>query len=89
MILIPPQVVISNVSLFNRPGEKLTFDGFISELDELDLSYNENDLRFDYVGLHFGEPEKNQYKYMLENFDDDWIDAGTQRNATIHKLRCG
>jgi signal transduction histidine kinase/ligand-binding sensor domain-containing protein/CheY-like chemotaxis protein len=86
---VPPQVVINNVSLFNRPGEKLTFDGFISELKELDLSYDEKDLRFDYVGLHFGEPEKNQYKYMLENFDDDWIDAGTQRNATYTNLDAG
>jgi signal transduction histidine kinase len=41
------------------------------------------------VGLHFGEPEKNQYKYMLENFDDDWIDAGTQRNATYTNLDAG
>jgi len=86
---VPPQVVISNVSLYNRPGEKLTFNGFISELDGLDLSYNENDLRFDYVGLHFGEPEKNRYKYMLENFDEDWIDAGTQRNATYTNLDAG
>ena len=85
----PPQVVISNVSLFNRPGEKLEFDGFISELDEIELSYNENDLHFDYIGLHFGEPEKNQYKYMLEGFDDDWIDAGIQRNATYTNLDAG
>ena len=86
---VPPQVVISNVSLFNRPGEKLNFDGFISELKELDLSYNENDLRFDYVGLHYGDPSKNQYKYMLEGYDDDWVDAGTQRNATYTNLDAG
>lgn len=86
---VPPKVVISNVSLFNRPGEKLKFDGFISELDELDLSYDQNDLRFDYVGLHFSEPEKNQYKYMLENYDVDWVDAGTQRNATYTNLDAG
>jgi len=86
---VPPQVVISNVSLFNRPGEKLEFDGFISDLEEVELAYKENDLRFDYVGLHFGEPEKNQYKYMLENFDKDWIDAGTQRNATYTNLDAG
>jgi signal transduction histidine kinase/ligand-binding sensor domain-containing protein/DNA-binding response OmpR family regulator len=86
---VPPQVVISNVSLFNELGKKLEFDGFISELKELDLSYDENDLRFDYVGLHFSEPGKNQYKYMLENFDKDWIDAGTQRNATYTNLDPG
>ena len=86
---VPPKVVISKVSLFNRPGEKIEFDGIISELNELDLSYDENDLRFDFVGLHFSEPEKNQYKYMLENFDDDWVDAGTQRNATYTNLDAG
>jgi len=86
---VPPQVVISDVSLFNRPGEKLTFDGFISELEALDLSYNENDLSFDYIGLHFGDPQKNQYKYMLVNFDDDWVEAGTQRNATYTNLDAG
>ncbi|RKY92022.1 MAG: hypothetical protein DRQ01_06825, partial [Ignavibacteriae bacterium] len=86
---VPPKVVISNVSLFNRPGEKLTFDGFISDLNEVELAYNENDLRFDYVGLHLAEPEKNQYKYMLENYDKNWVDAGTQRNATYTNLDAG
>ena len=86
---VPPQVVISNVSLFNRPGEKLEFDGFISEMKELNLSYNENDLRFDYVGLHYADPSKNRYKYKLEGFDKDWVDAGTQRNATYTNLDAG
>ncbi len=85
----PPQIVISNVSLFNKPRRKLKFDGFISELKELDLSYDENDLRFDYVGLHFGDPQKNKYKYQLEGFDKDWVDAGTQRNATYTNLDAG
>ena len=86
---VPPQVVISKVSLFNKPGEKIKYDGFISELKELNLSYDQNDLRFDFVGLHYGDPEKNRYKYMLENFDEDWLDAGTQRNATYTNLDAG
>ena len=86
---VPPQVVISNVSLFNKPDKKLEYDGFISELKELNISYNENDLRFDYVGLHYGDPLKNRYKYKLEGFDKDWIDAGTQRNATYTNLDAG
>ena len=86
---IPPQVVIGNVSLFNRPGEKLEYESFISELRELNLSYNQNDLRFDYVGLHYGDPSKNKYKYMLEGFDKDWVNAGTQRNAVYTNLNAG
>ncbi len=86
---IPPKVVISKVSLFNKPGEKLTHKGFISELKELIVPYYDNDLRFDFVGLHFSEPVKNKYKYILENYDRNWIDAGTQRNATYTNLAPG
>ncbi|UCH64928.1 MAG: hypothetical protein JSW63_09965, partial [Ignavibacterium sp.] len=86
---IPPQVQIANISLFNKPGERLIFDGFISELNEIILSYDQNDLRFDYVGLHFSEPTRNTYKYILQGFDEDWVDAGTQRNAVYTNLDAG
>jgi signal transduction histidine kinase/ligand-binding sensor domain-containing protein/DNA-binding response OmpR family regulator len=84
-----PQVVISGVTLFNRPGEKLNYDGFISELKEINLAYDQNDLRFDFVALHFSEPSKNSYKFILENFDKDWVDAGNQRRATYTNLDPG
>ena len=86
---IPPQIVITNVSLINKPEEKLNHKRFISELKELIVPYINNDLRFDFVGLHFGEPEKNKYKYILENYDRNWIDAGTQRNAAYTNLEPG
>jgi signal transduction histidine kinase/DNA-binding response OmpR family regulator/ligand-binding sensor domain-containing protein len=86
---VPPLVAITKLSLFNRPEEKLEIDGFISEIEKVELPYNHNDLRFDYVGLHFGDPSKNKYNYMLENFDEDWVDAGTQRNATYTNLNPG
>lgn len=86
---VAPQVVISNVSLFNRPDEKLALDGYIPELKEIGLSHSQNDLRFDFVGLQFSEPARNRYKFILENFDRDWVDAGTQRNATYTNLDPG
>ena len=86
---VPPRVIIKRISLLNRPDEKIEYNGFISELKELSLSYNQNDLSFQYVGLHFGEPLKNQYKYILEGFDKNWIDAGNQRTATYTNLDPG
>ena len=86
---VAPQVVVTNVSLFNRPDEKLAVNGYIPELNEIGLSHSQNDLRFDYVGLQFSEPARNRYKYTLENFDNDWVDAGTQRNATYTNLDPG
>jgi signal transduction histidine kinase/DNA-binding response OmpR family regulator/ligand-binding sensor domain-containing protein len=86
---IPPQVVLSGISLFDRRGEKLSYEGFISELKEITLPFDQNDLRFDFVGLHFSSPERNRYKYILENFNKDWVNAGTQRNATYTNLDPG
>ncbi len=85
----PPQVVISNLSLFNKPEEKLNYNGFIPEAKGITLPFNQNDLRFDYVALQYNEPLKNTYKYILENFDNEWIDAGNQRNATYTNLEPG
>ena len=86
---IPPKTIIEQISLFNKPNEKLKINGFISELKELVLSYDQNDLRFDFVGIHFSEPKKNKYKYILGNFDDKWVEAGYQRNATYTNLEPG
>jgi len=86
---ITPLVVLSNIELFNRPGEKLIYKGFLSEIKEIILPYNHNDIRFDFVGLHFSSPENNRYKYILENFDNNWSDAGNQRYATYTNLDPG
>lgn len=86
---IPPQIIISDVSLFNRPESELELDRHISEISELNLAYDQNDLRFEYVGLHYADPSKNIYKYILEGYDQDWVEAGTQRNATYTNLNPG
>jgi signal transduction histidine kinase/ligand-binding sensor domain-containing protein/DNA-binding response OmpR family regulator len=83
---IPPEVVLSSISILNKSDKKIEYKGFVSELEKLTLPYNYNDLRFDYVGLHFHESNKNNYKYILENFDKDWTFAGEQRNATYTNL---
>jgi ligand-binding sensor domain-containing protein/signal transduction histidine kinase len=38
-------------------------------------------LEFHYTGFSYYAPEKIQYKYKLENFDQNWVDAGTRRTA--------
>ncbi len=38
-------------------------------------------LSFGYAGLSFRAPQKIRFKYKLEGFDRDWIDAGSRRVA--------
>lgn len=91
-----PPVVITNFKLFNDPvlvGNKgehlLALDKRIEYLDELNLSYTHDVLTFEFAALSYTDPSKNQYHYMLEGFDKDWIDAGNSRSATYTNLDAG
>jgi ligand-binding sensor domain-containing protein/signal transduction histidine kinase len=55
----------------------------------VDLGPGAHHLEFDYAGLSFTAPEKVRFKYKLEGFDKDWIDAGTRREAYYTNLSPG
>jgi len=44
---------------------------------------------FHYAGLSFIGADQVRYKYKLEGQDEDWIDAGTRRDAYYTSLRPG
>jgi signal transduction histidine kinase/ligand-binding sensor domain-containing protein/DNA-binding response OmpR family regulator len=39
------------------------------------------EIEFEYTGIDFLVPHGVRFKYMLEGFDRDWIDAGARRSA--------
>lgn len=89
---IPPQVVISNIRLFNNPlevGAKSPLKEPLTENPTITLSHKQNELTFEYVALHFANAAKNSYAYRLEGFDEDWVSAGTKRSATYTNLSPG
>ncbi len=46
-------------------------------------------VQIDYAALSFTAPEKVQFRYLMEGFDRDWVDAGTRRQAFYTNLRPG
>lgn len=88
-----PSVIITGLEILNKPvipnkpGSPLTTD--ISETDEMTLTYDQNILTFYFAVMDFTKPEKNQYAYMLENFDKNWIYSGSKREATYTNLDPG
>lgn len=46
-------------------------------------------LNIEFAALDFTRPGKNQYKYMMEGLEGDWIDIGTRRMATFSNLKEG
>jgi serine phosphatase RsbU (regulator of sigma subunit) len=90
--LIPPKVVITDFKLFNKsvlPGKNSPLEKPIYETKNLTLNYDENDIEFDYFASNYVDPQKNQYAYKLENYEDEWRYVGNQRSAIYPNLPPG
>ncbi len=82
----------NHVKLDHETEDKkaFTIDSVINELSRLTLTHNEKLVSFDFAALHFSDPMNNQYAYMLEGFDDNWIYTDAKnRRATYTNLPSG
>ena len=57
--------------------------------DGLRIAQSERIVRIEFAALDYAAPERNQFSYRLEGFDEDWVKAGTQHNATYTNLPAG
>ncbi len=53
------------------------------------LDADERDLQIDYTALSFMAPENMRFRYRLEGYDTDWVDAGARRTAFYTKVPPG
>jgi diguanylate cyclase (GGDEF)-like protein len=81
-----PPVVITQVLKLNTPAD---FAAPHDTVREMRLGYKEDVITFRFAGLDFAAPAENRYQYMLEGFDTQWVDAGTQRQVTYTDLDGG
>ena len=92
--LVPPPVVITDFLLFNESvpinmKDKFSLGKNVRYLDEIDLEYDHDVISFEFASLNFTNSEKNEYTYMMEGFDNDWIYAGDRRQVTYTNLDPG
>lgn len=50
------------------------------------FKHNENTLDFSFSSLQFSEPEKNQYKYRLLPYEEDWVITGNKNFVRYTQL---
>ena len=88
---VMPPVYITSLEVNGH--ELLTDDGATLDLtltDEMKLDYHDaRMLSFSFASLSFCSPQKNQYAYMMEGFDNDWNLIGNQHKATYTNLPAG
>jgi len=79
-----PPIVVTAFSKFN---EVVRTD--LSPDEHIPLSYQDDFISFEFAALDYTAPEKNQYAYMLEGQDPDWVAAETRRHVDYTNLRGG
>jgi DNA-binding NtrC family response regulator len=88
----PPQVVISDIKLFDISlpiGGDSPLKKHINLAEAVELSYDQNDLTLEYAALHYSRSEEIIYQYKLDNYDKNWRNAGTHRFANYTNLEPG
>jgi len=90
---VPPPLVLTNFQLFNKD---VSFDDPDSPLkttiettQKIVLHHNQSSFSLDYAALSFFDPGKNQYAFMLENFDKGWNMVKGQRRASYTNIPPG
>jgi diguanylate cyclase (GGDEF)-like protein len=77
--LIPPVVI-----------ENLIADDFqFLPNDRILIPSSKDKIEFHYTALSLRVPERVRFKYRLDGYDQDWVDAGTRRVAYYNNLRPG
>ncbi|MBI4471966.1 MAG: response regulator [Acidobacteria bacterium] len=77
---IPPAVAIEGILVNGEPLEVK---------DGLSIGPGAADVEIAYSGLSLNTPNAVTFRYQLEGWDYDWIDAGTRRSANYSRLAPG
>ncbi len=79
---VKPDVVLEDIKVLDvslkSDSSEIKLPKSILKLDELHLSYMQNNISFEFTSIHFSRPQKNKIAYLLEGFNNHWI--STDRN---------
>jgi signal transduction histidine kinase/DNA-binding response OmpR family regulator len=76
----PPTVVIETLKVNRHLVKRATMTS---------IPPGRRDLEIEYTGLSFRNPRAVRFRYMLEGFDPEWVDAGARRTAYYTNLPPG
>jgi len=91
-IYVPP-IVFTQLQLFSKVVEAgavgSPLEKIIDDTRELVLTHKQNIFSIGFAAIDYVEPQKIQYAYKLEGFENDWNYVGTQQIATYTNLPKG
>lgn len=87
-----PNVVITDIRVLNKSDwhkHFLPYEQFRHHNRTIELTNKDYFFTVQFASLDYTNPKENEYMYMLENFDNDWIEAKKNRMATYTNLDPG
>ncbi|MDO7173766.1 hybrid sensor histidine kinase/response regulator transcription factor [Mariniflexile sp. AS56] len=94
IILLTPK--ISSFRLNNRKIEsgdsingRVLLDKAISEIQNITLKYDENNISFEFEAIFLSNPNQVKYIYKLQGVDEHFVNAGFNRSVNYSNLQPG
>ncbi len=88
-----PPVILSNLYIFNSvilPGQNNSpLKKHINETEAFTLKHHHSSFSIAFSSLNYTLPQKNKYRYKLQGFDSEWVNAGTRNRAYYSNLKPG
>jgi len=88
-----PDVVITDFKILGEKVPVGTEDSPLQQdilyTEEIVLSHQDKAISFEFAALNYTNPEKNQYTYIMEGFEDKWNYVGTRQFANYTNLPPG
>ena len=85
--MLAPKVILNGLAILNKPKN---LGKSLENIHKIELPFKENSIGLAFSALHFLQEENIQYKYKLENFQDDWIEpTSNQPTASYNNLAPG
>lgn len=84
---VKPKTYIIDFQLFNKTV-KIDNNSHLKQnitlTKELNLDYSDYVFSFEFAALSYTNPNKNQYRYKLEGFDEEWIKTDANRRFVTY-----
>lgn len=82
----PPELVLTNFKVNN---EDFLLPQASEDTKSIVLASDQNNMTFEFSGLHYVEPGRIEYKCILEGYENEWRDLKTEHKVRYTNLSYG
>jgi signal transduction histidine kinase/ligand-binding sensor domain-containing protein/AraC-like DNA-binding protein len=90
---LPPLPMLTSIAVNHEElkpaAQNSLLNKSIKSTSHINLKARENSLTLSFVANNYLQPQKNSFRYRLVNYDERWIEAGSERKATFTQIPPG